>query len=151
MKISFHLTALAAAVAALSYLAAPAAADQWDKQEILKFNHPVEIPGHVLMPGTYVFRLADLSSDRNVVEVFRQDQNGMDHLVTTKHVAAAYSDAVHSRPHVTFEERHSNTPEAVNSWFYPGGHQGWQFIYKKGQNLQPATTAKLNPPPSNQR
>lgn len=151
MKISLHLTALTAAVAALSYLAAPAMADRWDKRTVITFNNPVEVPGHVLLPGTYVFQLADLSSDRAVVQVFRQDKNGMDHLVTTKHVAWAWSAKVHKNPHVTFEERHSNTPEAMNSWFYPGGHQGWQFIYGKGKNLQPTTTAKLNPPSSNQR
>jgi hypothetical protein len=146
MKINLPLTALTAAVAALSYLAVPAAADQWDKQTILTFNNPVEVPGHVLLPGTYVFRLADLSSDRNVVEVFRQDKNGMDHLVTIKHVAAAWTPKEHKNPKVTFSERHSNTPEAINSWYYPGSHRGWQFIYRKGQNLQPTTTAKLNPP-----
>lgn len=151
MKFSLHLTALTAAVAALSYLAAPAMADRWDKRTVITFNNPVEVPGHVLLPGTYVFQLADLSSDRAVVQVFRQDKHGMDHLVTTKHVAWAWSPKVHKNPHVTFVERRSNTPEAMNSWFYPGGHQGWQFIYKKGQNLQPTTTAKLNPPPANNR
>lgn len=151
MRISFPVTVLTAALATLSYLALPAAADQWDKQTMLTFNNPVEIPGHVLMPGTYLFRLANLQADRSVVQVFRQDQNGMDHLVTTTFAAPAYSFNVQTSPKVTFAERHSNTPEAIDTWYYPGGHQGWQFIYPQGQNLQPVTTAQVTPPPSSQR
>lgn len=151
MKINLPLTALTAALAALSYLAVPAAADRWDKQTILTFNNPVEIPGHVLAAGTYVFRLADSNSDRTMVEVFRQDKTGMDHLVTIKHVAAAWTAKEHKNPKVTFEERRSDTPEAITSWYYPGSHEGWQFIYRKGQNLEPTKTAKLNSRTSNQR
>src|ERR1700685_2968479 len=56
------------------WLAPAAKADEWDKQTVLTFNEPVEIPGKVLPAGTYVLRLLDSQSDRNVVQVFTEDQ-----------------------------------------------------------------------------
>jgi hypothetical protein len=38
-----------------------AKADEWDKQTIVTFNKPVEVPGSVLRAGTYVFKLAEQS------------------------------------------------------------------------------------------
>lgn len=62
-------------------LLAPAArADEWDKLTVLTFNEPVEVPGKILPAGTYVFKLADSESDRNIVQVFTGDQK---HLLAT--------------------------------------------------------------------
>ena len=47
-------------------------ADLWDQRTIFTFSGPVEIPGQVLDAGTYVFKLADSSSDRNIVQVFNK-------------------------------------------------------------------------------
>jgi hypothetical protein len=33
----------------------------------------MKIPGTVLSPGRYVFRLQDVGADRNVVEIFKED------------------------------------------------------------------------------
>ncbi len=38
-------------------------ADEWDKKTIFTFNAPVEVPGKVLTPGSYVFNL-DYAHDR---------------------------------------------------------------------------------------
>src|SRR5258708_292055 len=51
-----------------------ASADEWDQKTIFTFSGPVEIPGQVLSAGTYVFKLADSSSNRNVVQVFSEDE-----------------------------------------------------------------------------
>ena len=83
MKITLQTACVSVGLAAFGYLAASAQADAWNKKTILKFNQPVEVPGHVLTPGTYVFQLADSSADRNVVQIFSEDKKGMDHLVTT--------------------------------------------------------------------
>jgi hypothetical protein len=37
------------------------------------FRHATKISGTVLLPGRYVFRLQDVATDRNVVEVFKED------------------------------------------------------------------------------
>ena len=53
-----------------------ASAQRWDKKTTVTFSAPVEIPGinaQVLPAGTYVFRLLDALSDRNVVQVFNKD------------------------------------------------------------------------------
>jgi hypothetical protein len=60
--------------AGLVWLAPMAKADEWDKRTIVTFNQPVEIPGRVLPAGTYVFKLADSESDRNIVQVFTEDE-----------------------------------------------------------------------------
>lgn len=145
MKITLQTACVSVGLAAFGYLAASAQADAWNKKTILKFNQPVEVPGHVLTPGTYVFQLADSSADRNVVQIFSEDKKGMDHLVTTTMAIPDYRVATPVKTEVTFEERHSNTPEAVHSWFYPGDNYGWQFLYPKGQTLQVAKNTRPTP------
>jgi len=50
-----------------------ARADEWNKRTIVTFNQPVEVAGHVLPPGSYVFQLADSSVDRHIVQIFSAD------------------------------------------------------------------------------
>lgn len=45
-----------------------------DEKTVITFRQPVAAPGQVLTPGTYVFRLADSASDRNMVQVFTKDE-----------------------------------------------------------------------------
>ncbi len=57
--------------AVLTVMCAPGArADQWDKKTILTFSGPVQLPRVTLPAGTYVFKLADISGNRHVVQVF---------------------------------------------------------------------------------
>jgi len=53
--------------------AASARADEFNKQTVLTFSQPVEIPGQVLPAGTYLFKLADTMSDRHIVQIFSAD------------------------------------------------------------------------------
>ena len=53
--------------------AAAVHADEWNKKTVLTFSQPVEIPGHVLPAGTYMFKLADTLGDRHIVQVFNAD------------------------------------------------------------------------------
>jgi len=50
------------------FFSASSSAGQWNQELKLTFNHPVEIPGHVLAPGTYVFELGvgDTSQDEKM-------------------------------------------------------------------------------------
>src|SRR5438105_383498 len=52
-----------------------ARASEWDKKTIVAFSDAVEIPGQVLQPGTYVFELLDSSSNRNIVQVWSEDED----------------------------------------------------------------------------
>ncbi len=51
-----------------------AKADESNQKTIFTFSGPVEIPGQVLAPGTYVFKLMESMSDRNFVQVFNKDE-----------------------------------------------------------------------------
>ena len=67
---AFSLTALC------MMFSSTASAQSWNKRTTVTFNVPVEIPGagaQVLPAGTYVFRLLDSLSDRNIVQVFNKD------------------------------------------------------------------------------
>ena len=145
MSSKLHAALLTVGLMSFAYFITPAAADQWDKMTIFHFNQPVEVPGHVLVPGTYVFKLADLPADRDVVQVFSQDKKGMDHLVTTSMTIPAYTLKTPEEPMITFEERHANNPEAIHSWFYPGDNYGWEFVYPKTERLQVAANVAPTP------
>lgn len=103
-------------------------ADEWDQKTVLTFSAPVEIPGQVLPPGTYVFELADSSSDRNIVQVFNKNKS---HLYGTFLAIPDYRTKRSSKPVITFEERPAGTPEAIKAWFYPGQNYGHDFVYPK--------------------
>src|SRR6202011_6217516 len=125
----------------------PVMADEWNKRTEFQFSAPVEIPGKVLTPGKYVFELADSQSDRNIVQVFSEDSNGNESLVATLLAIPDYIIETPDKPIVHFEERHSGTPEAIHSWFYPGANTGWEFVYPKGEALQTSANAIPAPAP----
>ena len=105
-----------------------AAADDFDQKTVFTFNGPVEIPGQVLSAGTYVFKLADSSSDRNIVQVFNRDET---HLYGTFLAIPDYRIKPAGKTIITFEERPAGSPEAVKAWFYPGENYGRDFVYPK--------------------
>jgi len=105
-----------------------AAADDFDQKTVFTFSGPVEIPGQVLSAGTYVFKLADSSSDRNIVQVFNKDET---HLYGTFLAIPDYRIKPAGKTIITFEERTAASPEAVKAWFYPGENYGRDFVYPK--------------------
>jgi hypothetical protein len=115
----------------------PAKADEWNQKTIVTFSGPVEIPGQVLPAGTYVFKLADSMSDRNIVEVFNKDEN---HLYGIFLAIPDYRLKPADKPIITFEERASGAPEAVRAWFYPGENYGHDFVYPKIKAAELANT-----------
>lgn len=119
---------------ALSIFMKPAMADETNKKIEFQFSAPVQIPGHVLAPGKYVFELMDGPVDRNTVEVFK-DSDGRDSLVAILFAIPDYISNTPDKPTIHFKERNSGTPEAIDSWFYPGDNTGWEFVYPQGQNL----------------
>jgi LPXTG-motif cell wall-anchored protein len=118
-----------------------ATADEWGQKTIFTFSGPVEIPGQVLSAGTYVFKLADSSSDRHIVQVFSKDE---------KHLYGTFLSIPDERlrpagkPIITFDERSAGSPEALRAWFYPGDDIGHQFVYPKDKAV---ALAKANNTP----
>jgi hypothetical protein len=119
-------------------------ADEWNQKTFFTFSGPVEIPGQVLQKGTYVFKLMDSRSDRNIVQVYNQDDR---HLIATCLSIPAYRLKPTSKTVITFEERANGAPPAVKGWFYPGENYGHDFVYPKVKQVQVAQVHKQPPPP----
>ena len=117
-----------ATLVASSSVLPSAKADEWDKKTVVTFNAPVEVPGKVLPEGTYVFKLADCQSDREIVQIFTQDER---ELITTTLAVPVYRHDTTSHTVIKLEERPSGSPEAVKRWFYPGDSNGFEFMYPK--------------------
>jgi hypothetical protein len=115
-------------ILALSNATPAAKADEWNKETVMTFSAPVEVPGKDLPAGTYVFKLADSDSSRNIVEIFTSDKQ---HLVTTFIAIHKVRLTSPSTTIVTFDEEATGTLEAVKSWFYPGDTEGLEFVYPK--------------------
>jgi LPXTG-motif cell wall-anchored protein len=129
-----------AIVCGLLALAPVAKANEWDKRTIVTFNEPVEIPGKVLPAGTYVMRLADSPSNRNIVQIFNSDETK---LVDTVMAIPDYREEPTGKTVITFEERAGNSPQAMKSWFYPGDLYGVEFVYP---NESPKTEVAKSTP-----
>lgn len=62
-------------VVVLCVLAVPrATADENNKKTKVTFTEPVEVPGMILPAGKYTFALMDSLSDRNIVQIWNEDQ-----------------------------------------------------------------------------
>ena len=117
-------------------LSTAASAQAWNKKTTVTFSGPVEIPGvggQVLPAGTYVFRLLDSQSDRNIVQVFSAD---MSHVYATILAIPNYRLKATDKTVMTFAERAAGDPKAIRAWFYPGDNWGQEFVYPKRQAVE---------------
>lgn len=105
-------------------------ADDWDRQTNVTLNTAVAVPGQVLAPGTYIFKLADSNADRNIVQIFSENQK---HLIATLLAAPAQRNEVTDDTVITFKEQPNGGPEALAKWFYPGELSGVEFLYGGAQ------------------
>jgi hypothetical protein len=122
----------------------PAAADEWNQKTIFTFSAPVEIPGQTLSAGTYVFKLVDSQSDRDIVQVFSKDEKhlyGTFFAIPDQHLRPA------GKSIIMFDENPAGSPDVVRAWFYPGDNYGHQFVYPK-QKAAALATANHTPVPS---
>jgi hypothetical protein len=114
-----------------------AKAEPWNQKTILTFSGPVQIPGQVLPAGTYVFKLADSSSNRHIVQVFNKDEN---HVFGTFLAIPDFHLRPSSETIIKFEERAAGSPQAIKAWFYPGRNYGHEFVYPKKEAVELAST-----------
>jgi len=124
-----HVLAGLALVGALVFIAAPPTifADDHDKKTDVTISEPVEVPGGVvLQPGTYMFRLMDITGNRHVVQIRSEDGKKTYAIAMT---AAAYRVQPTSKVELTFFEMPSGQPPVVHKWFWPGDVDGQEFLY----------------------
>jgi hypothetical protein len=120
-----------------------ASAQRYDKKTTVTFSAPVEIPGpsaQVLPAGTYVFRLLDALSDRNVVQIFSRDES---HLYATVLAIPNFRLKATDKTVMTFGERAAGDPEAIRAWFYPGDNWGQEFVYPKKKAVELAKITRV--------
>jgi hypothetical protein len=146
-RLKFASVTLLAVAAA--WWAPTARADEWNKETVFTFTEPIEIPGQVLSAGTYVFKLFDGVSGRNVVQIFTQDD---EHLIATVMAIPDYRTEPTDKTIVTLEERAAGSPRALHTWFYPGDSCGFEFVYPKpqtqfGKPEQPESVPTPTAPP----
>jgi hypothetical protein len=115
------------------------AAQTRDNKTTLTFSQPVEIPGHVLPAGTYVFRLADSLSDRHIVQVFNADGS---RIIATVLAINNYRLTATNKTVISFNEVPRGSPETIRAWFYPGNNFGQEFVYPKRRAVELAVASK---------
>ncbi len=122
-----------------------ALADEHDEKTVVTFSAPVEIPGvhlkgwGVLPAGTYVFKLVDSQSDRNIVQIFNADETMV---YATILAIPNYRLKATGKTVITFRERPAGQPEALRAWFYPGRNWGQEFVYPKAKAIEIAQSTK---------
>jgi hypothetical protein len=126
---------LTAAWLAFGTFAAPQVqAYTWDETTYMTFAAPVEVPGKALPAGTYVFRVADAYPSLDIIQILSPDQTKV---YATIQTMPAYRMQPNFNTVITFAERPGNSPEAIESWFYPGTKYGHKFIYPRNGNGHP--------------
>jgi hypothetical protein len=148
VKLSRFPIALAGMLFVASFaLVKPAKADEWNQRTVVQFSAPVELPGVALPAGTYVFRLMDFPSDRNIVQVFDKDEK---HLYATLLTVPEYREPA-GKTAIRFDERPAGTPEAIRSWLYPGDSYAHEMIYPHAQKKAPNGSVAAIPPAGTQQ
>lgn len=120
-----------------------AAANSFDEFTYITFSAPVEIPGHSLPAGTYLFQTADIWSNCDTVQIFSADKT---RLLATLMTQPTYRyEPTPAQTIVTFAERPGGTPDALAVWFPRGLHFGHRFVYRSRMRL--AVPARLSTRP----
>jgi hypothetical protein len=118
-------------------------ADEWNKRTKVVLKEPLQIPGTVLQPGTYWFKLLDVSSTRNIVCITNEKEN---HLYAIVLAIPNYRLTPKENIVLGFWETPRGTPLALRSWFYPGDNFGQEFAYPKKAALKIAAEERAPVP-----
>jgi hypothetical protein len=113
-----------------------------DKRTYFTFSQPVALPGVTLPAGTYMFRLADDTTSRKVIQV--ANKAGTQSFAML-HTMPVYRTDAPRDPEVRFMETAAGAPVAVRAWWQEGERTGYGFIYSKQElaalNRAPAAAA----------
>jgi len=119
-------------VLAVVFLAPPVIhGDEWNLKTRFTVSHQFEVPGMVLQANTpYVIKLVDSPSNRNVVQIYNNDENKM---LTMFMAISDLRLEPTDRTQFTFIETAPGFPLPIKEWFYPGRLSGLEFVYPKDQ------------------
>jgi hypothetical protein len=111
-----------------------------DKRTYFTFSQPVALPGVTLPAGTYMFRLADDTTTRKVIQVSNKEGTRSFAML---HTVPVYRPDAPRDPEVRFMETAAGAPIAVRAWWKEGERTGYGFIY--GKNELAALTRAAEP------
>ena len=117
----------------IAMFASAAQAQTEDKKTYFTFSGPVAVPGATLPAGKYLFRIADSTTTRRVIQVMSSDQKKSYALLNT--IPDTRREPAKDAT-VSFYETPKGTAAAVKSWWYPGESTGYQFIFPRRQAIQ---------------
>ncbi len=150
MKVNI-LPRLALPCALLLFAATPGVfADDHDKATNITIAEPMEVPGGVvLQPGTYMFKLMEITGNRHVVQIRSEDGKKTYAVAMT---AAAFRTQPTDKTVLTFYEMPSGQPQAVRKWFWPSDVDGQEFLYpkKRAAEISKVTNQKVPEAPEDQ-
>jgi hypothetical protein len=101
-----------------------------DKRTYFTFSQPVALPGVTLPAGTYMFRLADDTTSRKVIQVANKEGTQSFAML---HTLPIYRPDAPRDPEVRFMETASGQPVAVRAWWQQGERTGYEFLYSKAE------------------
>ncbi len=105
-------------------LANPLKADDFNKETIVKINHPMQVGNVVLSPGRYDFQVVRTQTAENVVCI---REAGDYHLVATVFGRPAYRAYPHNKSGWTFYRSRPGQVAALKTWYFAGENDGIQF------------------------
>src|SRR5579863_9742493 len=126
IKSGMRVAAVCGIVLAAGFGTFRAQADEWDKKTTLTIDQPIQVTNTYLEPGTYVFKLANSSSNRNIVQIFTGDQR---HIIDTIMAIPNYRLQPTGSSRFAFWETPPGSARALRAWFYPGDNFGQEFRY----------------------
>jgi LPXTG-motif cell wall-anchored protein len=133
-----------ASVAFLLLAAAPSVfSDDHDKKTDVTIDQPIQVPGAILQPGTYMFILMNSASDRHIVEIKSEDGS---QLYATTFTTAAQRLQQTDKVVLTFYEMPQGNPDALREWFWPGDTEGQAFLYSHKQAAEIAAATNQSVP-----
>jgi hypothetical protein len=127
MKINKVALLIAFAIASVLFLEVVAHADEADQSIKITFSQATEIPGQILPPGTYLFKLAD-RDDLNMVRIFNAEGT---RLYATLQTITAERSKPTGDTVVVLAQQPEGKPETLVKWFYPGSPAGHELLYPK--------------------
>jgi hypothetical protein len=140
----FSLLGIAAlALLGLAGLNSALNADEYDRKTVISISQPLEVPGVVLPPGTYVMRLFNSSTNRHIVQFMNERQNQQ--LALTFAIPAERIRPA-EKTILTMYEGSQGAPPAARTWFYPGDTVGQEFLYPHKQAVSISERTKVAVP-----
>lgn len=127
----------------LTGAATKANADVWNKKTYINTSRSIEVPGAILPPGRYVFKLLDSPSNRHIVQILNDREN---HVYTTNLAIPKQRMEPADKTILDFYEMPGGGPEPVRSWFYPGDTIGQEFAYPRSRALEIARVMREHVP-----